>query len=234
MFSGEVAMNCKQYRDKIVHLIAAGADLQPSEVSAHLRACFGCREFYETQVSLFRSIDAGMQSLVNQPGPPSLLPGVHARLQDESARHRLLVPACSFSIFAVAAVIAASLSSVRHRPQGFSQSAQWESQASEVRQLASLAPEADPEPPSTHPNLKHSHESAPAPRFRTLEEDQEVIVLPEERGAFAKFVAAIPEEREMAVALVGPTAKAPDFPVEIALLQIERVEVELLEGTPRE
>jgi hypothetical protein len=62
----------------------------------------------------------------------------------------------------------------------------------------------------------------------------EVIVLAEEREAFAKFVAAIPSNENVAVALSRPAPSVPGAPVEIALLQVSSMKVDPLEGTPRD
>jgi hypothetical protein len=56
----------------------------------------------------------------------------------------------------------------------------------------------------------------------------------EERQAFARFVAELPDEREVALALTRPASALEDVPVEIALLQIESLELKPLEGTPGE
>ena len=66
------------------------------------------------------------------------------------------------------------------------------------------------------------------------EEAPEVIVLAEEREAFGRFVAKVPENPQKAVALTHAAAVQQDLPVEIALLQIERLKVDLLEPAAEE
>jgi len=83
---------------------------------------------------------------------------------------------------------------------------------------------------ASHTRTKKSATSAvlsPAP----AEPVPEVIVLAEERQAFAKLVAELPKEKEVALALTRPAPAVPDVPVEIALLMIGIVEVKPLEVT---
>jgi len=62
----------------------------------------------------------------------------------------------------------------------------------------------------------------------------EVLVPPDEREAFARFVAILGERREVARALVTPTTDERDGPPGLKLLQIDRLEVKPLEGTESE
>jgi anti-sigma factor RsiW len=73
-------MNCQQCQEKILDALAAGANHVAPEIAAHQSSCPACARFFATQQSLLQSIDAALQSVVNQPVPPSLLPAVRARL----------------------------------------------------------------------------------------------------------------------------------------------------------
>jgi hypothetical protein len=57
----------------------------------------------------------------------------------------------------------------------------------------------------------------------------EVLVPPEEREAFARFVVALRGRGEVALALVTPAAQTRDEPLGIELLHINRIEVKPLE-----
>jgi hypothetical protein len=59
----------------------------------------------------------------------------------------------------------------------------------------------------------------------------EVLVLAEERAAFARFVSDLPEERDVAVALTRQEADGNDKTVEIALLRIDELDVKPLESS---
>jgi hypothetical protein len=62
----------------------------------------------------------------------------------------------------------------------------------------------------------------------------EVIILSEEQRAFAKFVADVPEEPAVALALNHPSPPPADSSSEIALLQIDSLEVKPLESTAKD
>jgi hypothetical protein len=72
-------------------------------------------------------------------------------------------------------------------------------------------------------SIPKRHASASVPTS-----EPEVIVLAEEREAFAKFVAEVPEQPQVVVGLTHPAPDTLDAPIEIALLHIDRLEVNLL------
>ncbi|HUN64338.1 MAG TPA: hypothetical protein VMU53_20225, partial [Candidatus Sulfotelmatobacter sp.] len=76
-------MNCGQCQQEMVESLAAGQQFLSSEAGDHVQSCARCAEYFQTQRELFRSIDAGLHSLVNQPIPPSFLPGVRMRLAEQ-------------------------------------------------------------------------------------------------------------------------------------------------------
>ncbi|MGB7845299.1 MAG: hypothetical protein WBL63_06765 [Candidatus Acidiferrum sp.] len=228
-------MNCQQCQERILESLAVSTDAFPSEVAAHRQACPVCREFYDQQASLFRSIDTGLHAIANQVMPPSLAPGLRARLDKEQLPRRVWIPSWSFAIIvAVVAVLAVSVGYIR-RPRQIHR---------DTPEIASVAPRnagnpvtaLQPPPKSViaSPSRAHNRTSSAASLPTPSEAAHEVIVLAEEREAFAKFVAELPEERDVALALTRPAPTAEDVPVEIALLQIESLEVKPMEETPRE
>jgi hypothetical protein len=62
----------------------------------------------------------------------------------------------------------------------------------------------------------------------------EVLVPPDEREAFTRFVAVLQERSEVAVALATPSKDEKDGPSSLKPLQIDRLEVKPLEGTESE
>jgi hypothetical protein len=232
-------MNCQRCQQQISESLATGASVLPPEVAAHESSCLSCREFYAAQQTLFQSIDAGLHSFANQPVPPSLLPSVRARLDDMPAAQPSLIPHWRTVVVAAVAILALAVSYALRRPipqPDFQQHASVAVQSTEDRQAA--APETHPEGPEVARASAPAHVSASLLAKRastsTSSSASEVIVLPEERAAFAQFVAEVPTEREVALALTQPAAPMPDAAVQIALLQIAEVEVKPLEGTPRE
>jgi hypothetical protein len=78
-------------------------------------------------------------------------------------------------------------------------------------------------------NAKRGPSHATTAPKEPVAELPEVIVLVEEREAFARFVAKVPVEPLKAVAFTRPAPPQQDLPVEIALLQIESLRMKLLE-----
>jgi hypothetical protein len=222
-------MNCKQCQEKIVDALAGGEALPVGKVSAHLQACRLCQEFYEAQGKLFGSIELGLQSIANQQVPPSLLPGLQTRLDQQTVTPRLWVPSWSFAVVIAIAILSLSVSHMWRQPLSQRNVPEVESvvsgSSSEAGAVAAhpreLVKAALPKPTYTRRNRKVLPSVAP-------ETVPEVIVLSEEREAFARFVAVLPKENDVALALTRPAPVAPDLPLEIALLQIQNVEVKPL------
>ena len=79
-------MSCERHRKKLSDALAGGAVALSENVAAHVRACAGCREFYEAQKHLFGAVDTGVRAMVNEAVPASLLPGVRARMEEVRTR----------------------------------------------------------------------------------------------------------------------------------------------------
>lgn len=226
-------MNCKECQKKILESLAASESVIP-EVARHRSACAACAAFYREQQELFRTVDDGLQSLVNQPVPPSLLPRVRGRLDEVPVSPRAWWPAWSLAAVAAIATLALAVEHVPRRPRSVATSGQ----------TASIAPECSVPPASIR---EHARTLArpkalvlPAPNHKSATSDvppnaaPEVIVSAEERQAFTKFVSEVPEEPQAALALTRPAASAAQDSIEIALLQIDNLEVKPLEGTESE
>ena len=228
-------MNCQSIRVELINGLASGETPIAGEVAAHVRECAGCQAFYKSQSTLFHSMNSGLQVMANQAVPPSLVPGLRARLDQEPLMRRAWFPGWSFAAaIAVVAILVASLGFVLHRP-------------AEHPNLPGSEPIASRSVDNPAPLVQSAQKRASAPRRRVVkragapvpaiapaEALPEVIVLAEERRAFAQFVAELPEERNLALALTKPAQTTPDAPIEIALLQIERLDVKPLEATSRE
>jgi hypothetical protein len=76
-------MPCEHYKNALTE--AAATAVEPrGELRAHLAACAACRASLAEEQSLFSSIDTGLRAAVIAEIPASLLPGVRARLQEET------------------------------------------------------------------------------------------------------------------------------------------------------
>jgi hypothetical protein len=80
----------------------------------------------------------------------------------------------------------------------------------------------------------HSAETKTATVSRQTVKTPVVMVLAEERTAFVRFVTDLPEERDVAVAYTRPATEAKDEVVDIALLQIDELDVKPLESSDRQ
>jgi hypothetical protein len=223
-------MNCLQYQARILDSLAAGERDQSAELSSHQEFCTACREFFAAHQSLFLSVDAGLRSIMNETVPASLLAGVRARMDEPSApsrawySHWCLAAVTAVAILAISLNYAFRRTEVRQGSQGISSAAS--------ANAGNPQPVAKPVQRSAHILRKSSAKRSCS--VACSAPDPEVIVLPEERQAFARFVSEIPEERTVAVALARHAPAAADDSVEIALLQIDGLDVKPLEPTANE
>jgi hypothetical protein len=217
----------------LVDALASGESWLAADVAMHLRACAECKRFYEAQVHLFGAIDSRVRAMVNETVPASLLPRVRAQI--EEVRTPRLVWRPAWSVVAIAAMIlVVSLGFVRRsgslRDAGLTKAPTTVAIRTETVPFAATSREA----PSTAVNPRRRPGNNTETRIDRPREVPEVIVLAEEREAFVRFVARISVDPQRAVALTRPAPPQRDLPVEIALLQIEKLKVNLLEPTAEE
>lgn len=218
-------MSCEGYRDKLIAALAGGESVPAEDVALHLRSCAECTEFYETQVHLFGAIDAGLRVMLNETVPASLLPRVRARVADAEMPRRMWGVGWGFAAVATAAVLVLGIGLLKRSPGSISK-------------LSGGPPVVEP---GVH-DVTQPHVSAAGPRrhvtltkaTRVSEGNAngpEVIVLAEERVAFVRFVTDLPEEKDVAVALTRAATGEKADAVEIALLQIDELNVKPLESS---
>ena len=219
-------MNCERIRENLVNSLAAGESPLSGELSLHVRSCDSCRSFYENETKLLFSIDAGLRIMGNQEMPPSLLPDLRTRLSEQSTVRRAWIPAWSLAA-AVAAVVVLffGVNHLRRKPGAQSNLA--------ANSMIAPAPVSNPTPRQqlalkakvTQQPVTHKRAKPAIPEAVSAEASSEVVVLAEEREAFARFAAEIPQRQEIAVALTKPASVQPGAPVEIALLQIDKMDL---------
>jgi anti-sigma factor RsiW len=207
-------MNCKKCQEEILDALAAGVSQVAPEVAAHQNSCPACAQFFATQQNLFHSIDATLQSLVNQPVPPSFLPTVRARLDENFMAPRSWLLTWHLAGVAALAVLVFLVSYALHRPdsalspgQIASTTQPWSAVLQVVRDNSTMREPRDAAPvlPVSIPK-RHASASVPT-------SEPEVIVLAEEREAFAKFVAEVPEQPQVVVGLTHPAPDTLDAPI---------------------
>lgn len=237
MLDGEITMNCKACQENMLDAVAAGTTTLSDELSAHQQSCPACWEYYELQVGLVRSIDSGLQAMVNQEMPASLLAVARNRLTQQPITQPSWNYLETFTVLAAVTILAISIGYIR-RPNVYPNSAESASLNSGDKADRALA--RQPPPISLVDSKPRTSKRAgflackPVSSEATAGGSDQVIVLVEERRAFAKFVADLPREPKIAQALTRPAPVALDAPVDIALLRIEDMELKSLESTQGE
>jgi len=221
-------MNCRMVQQEMAYSLAAGSAALPPQISAHRDVCEECRSFFEAQQKLFTRLDSALHNLVNQPVPPSLVPGIRLRLDEPSSGYFLWAPRWILPAVATAAVIILGLALVRN----------FSSSRRALPEVAATASRGQVESVGKQPVRRAPTGFAlkPAPRRSVTrvagvaDPAAEVIVLAEERDAFARYVASHAARKSLPVA-AGPAAPPQQGKlVEIALLQIDDIAVKSLES----
>jgi hypothetical protein len=223
-------MNCKQVRQGILDLLASGESAPPAELLEHQQVCAGCRNYFKEQAGLFRSMDEALGRVVNSAVPVSLLPRIHARSNE-------IVPAPSFRFYGwpIAAVAAATLMIVvfvlfRHGPRSSNPTPEITHAVTPKENKPVRLLELPKFVHNMPRQLAKVHVLSP-PSLREVQAPiPEVIVLVEEREAFAHFVAQVPDNPAVVVALTRPALTGNESEVEIMLLKIDSLELKPLES----
>lgn len=224
-------MNCALVQKQIVDSLAAEQTLLPAEVALHLKNCPACQACYEEQRRLFRSLGTSLEALANAEVPPSLLPRVRARVEGQPPSRRVGFYGWSFASIAVAAILLLSFGWIRHRPASNPALANVTAEIARTVIPEPVKPVAVAEAPEVTAAARvRAKRPGPRPSIPVATESAtEVIVLPEERAAFARFVAQVPEDPAVALALTHPAPNGNQAPIEIALLTIKPLDVKPLE-----
>jgi hypothetical protein len=225
-------MNCRSAREKIVDAIASRESGLCGDLDQHVRECAGCRAFLASQASLASAIDSHLRLIAEEPVPPSLLPRVRARLEQETGPRQSILRWQFAAIATVVVLLVAA--AIRMRD--------WEKPERPTEATAKVAPGS---PHVNHPPTARPPINQPAPETPRVaairkasvsahSSASEVLILPEEQQAFQRFVSEISKDQDSAKALLSAAPGNGDAPVEIALLTIENVEVKPLAGTDSE
>jgi len=197
---------------------------------AHFESCASCRTAFAEEQALFISIDAGLHATANAEVPASLLPRVRAALDEvEAPRLHWMSPL----IFASASVAFAFLIFLIARPHR-SVSDDLAKQTPPISMPLKPPTGSHGEiPPSGSQIASTSAKHLRAPRKSTLGHSSgsskpEVLVPPDEREAFARFVAALNERNDFAAAIVAEAPEKKDALVVVDPLQISDIELKPL------
>lgn len=228
-------MPCKPYKDALIEAAASGAEPQ-GDLRAHLVGCADCRAALQLERSLFASIDTGLHVAADAEVPASLLPRVRARLDEAAALQRPWLQPWIFAATGVALALAILLfARPPHSNPGI--------QARQTPQIpVDEAPAANAAHHSPGPgaqivsaNATNSQTRVRSTLLRPVASSQpEVLVPPDEREAFARFVAVLGERRELALALVTAPPQMKEVPSGLEPFQINGLEIKPLDGTELE
>jgi hypothetical protein len=218
---------------EITDRLASGESKFQGELGHHVRSCASCTAFLTDQATLFRAIDSGLHIIADEPVPPSLLPGIRVRLEEEVSPRLLWIPTWRVGATAALVVLAVAIGIELRRSATTGRAIGNTSLVAHAPGSESLTKAAAPRalapfPQPTHPRIT-TITSVPAPS-----QTPEVLVLREEQQGFAHFVNELSNDRDAALALASAKPGKDNAPVEIALLSIDRLEVELLEGSSSE
>jgi len=212
-------MSCERVQEKFVEVLASREAALDRKLASHVRACASCREFYEAQRHLFSVIDSGVKVMVSEAMPASLLPGVRARMEAvEVARAwpDWLAPSAAVIVLALVTIVPLT---------------GWHSQTTRPetlnREVAAVSGQdalklSKPVVRSVRP---------PQRRLRTMksfskaEEVPQEAILSAEQAAVARFASAHPEEMAEVVRAAGSQSTDLSKPIEIALIEIENIEL---------
>lgn len=214
-------MPCEHYKDALSEAAATGGEPR-GELRAHLDDCLSCRATFAEEEQLFAAVDAGLHTVANADPSPSFLLRLRARLDEVEAtqdrRISLLILAAS-SVALMAAVFLATRSH-QARP----------------REQAKRILATSPRETQGANGFVASARKSPAQTGRksvlvrlVVSNEPEVIVPPDEREAFARFVKTLRERDDVAVALVTPSTDEKGEPASPEQLQIKRLELKPLE-----
>jgi hypothetical protein len=178
-------------------------------------------------------MDTGMKAFVNQPVPQSLLYSVPAPLLKETSGPHLWISSRNLGVIGVVSAVLLVFSVFPNHPRKFAPP--WPAVSrplqsaggATVQQTQTENLHASVVPGTKRANVKVVDSKGP-------DGSMKVIVLPEEREDFVKFVAELPAEGNVALALTRPAARVAEDCVEITLLEVGAMELKPLERTPSE
>ena len=222
-------MPCQHYKNALIEAAASGAEPQ-GELRDHLGVCLDCRGALEQEQSLFSSIDAGLRVTANADVPASLLPRVRAYLDEIVTTQRRWFQPWIFAAASIALALAIFLFARPHQSKPDSQAKQTPQIPASETPLKNTRPQISGQTTQIVSSNAKSQTRVHSTLLRPVASSQpEVLVPPDEREAFARFVATLRERGEVAVALVTPAPQMKGEPASLEPLQIKRIEVKPLE-----
>jgi hypothetical protein len=218
-------MLCELYKQALSQAAASRAGL-PREVSAHISICAACSAAFAQEQALFASIDNRLGEVANAELPRHFLANTLDQLAEEpTPQSRWIFAAVPVSVIAtVVFVLALGFSILGHKRIVNHTSVDKAATVPDQRTIAVLSAVPVLKITGNRPRYGRYLKSVPARTAPSAE--PEVLVPPEEREAFARFLAALNADQDVAVALVRPLTARPEEkeqPVQLPDLQIAQL-----------
>jgi hypothetical protein len=219
-------MFCESYRQALTDA-ALGAALPPA-VERHLAACETCRAAFDREVALARSIDEALAAAVNVRVPPSLVARVRAGVSAGGGRTAWRLEArVVLGALAVLALIVWAAASVHRdapaRPSG---------ETTVARRAEAHGRKEDAGRAALPRAAAAVRRAVPArSALRASRSEPEVLVAPEEKAGFERYVAQLgTASRESRAVDVQGAAGMDIQPLQIAAMSLRQLAVEPLES----
>jgi hypothetical protein len=228
-------MPCENYREALIEAAALDARLS-AKLRSHLDACASCRAALVEERQLFAAVDTGLRTAANAQVPPSFFPGVRARLLDDSATQRGWRPFLIFAAAAVAILLTVFIAALPRHTINDNQAKRILSAPPREKPEASGRGEASGTPAmvasSRSYRIRHQRNARPVNAASLHEMD--VLVPPEEREAFARFIGSQQERSDVVIAVVATAPDNKDKRLSVEPLEIAELEVKALEALASE
>jgi hypothetical protein len=228
-------MPCENYREALSEAAAVDARLSP-KLRSHLDTCSSCRAAFVEETQLFAAIDTGLRTAANAEVPPSFFPGVRARLLDDSASRRGWTPFLVFAAAAAAIVLTVLITARPRHAINDNQAKQIFSASPRKKPEASARGEASGTPAivASSGAYRMQHQRNTTPANSASSNAMDVLVPPEEREAFARFIGSQPGRSGVVIAVVAAPPDNKDKRLSVESLEIAELEVKPLEALASE
>lgn len=225
-------MSCESYQSALTET-AAGAPASPA-LRAHLVVCADCRSALSAEEALFASIDRGLRCVANTEVPASLIPSVRALLAERTPSRFSWSSVWALSGAAlVTAIVVASVMRIPKPPADPGKS------APQVTANAAAASMPGAVPATNAPgNSRPIRAVKPVLTAISLANTQAplanaplVLVPPDEREAFARFLSTVETRPALVASLVQTKQPEAEKPVTADAIVIAALDVKPLEGS---
>ena len=226
-------MPCEHYQPALIEAAATG--VLPPELREHLSDCVGCRAAFTAEQNLFASIDLGLSAAANAELPPAFLARVQAHIKEEKQPHGKYswIPTWAFAAVSAAVLLVVTFPLMRSKPRQPAPNpaivVQKNLSNSAIQQtVQNSIPEAatDHAVPNRSALSATKHTIAPQNDALRFAAEPEVLVPPDERLAFARFVATVKQNNGVDAAAFSKGQN--EGPVQVTAIEIAAVQVEPL------